>query len=287
MVKRDKANYMIQSVSHAVDVLEELCKSGGEVGVTELAKRLKLHKNNVFRLLATLELRGYVEQNRSTEDYCLAVRALQLGQAYLAQNSLVKRAQGLLESLVEDIGETVSLAVLRNFQIQYPVSIEAAQPVRVAPRLAVSFSAKQCAIGRLLLAQESDAVLDELMSSGPSITDASLASQSSNGQAFNLQSFNDQKDALREKGLIVDKGQTERDVVCIGKVVRGNGGVVIGAIEMLAPVYRASIDELVMKIDATSHKLSLALGAEGASLSSAIERDIAGDGLGAGIVRVK
>ena len=45
MVKREKANYMIQSVSHALDVLEELCKSGGEVGVTELSKRLKLHKN--------------------------------------------------------------------------------------------------------------------------------------------------------------------------------------------------------------------------------------------------
>ena len=47
MVKREKANYMIQSVSHAIDVLEELAKAGGEVGVTELSKRLKLHKNNV------------------------------------------------------------------------------------------------------------------------------------------------------------------------------------------------------------------------------------------------
>jgi IclR family KDG regulon transcriptional repressor len=281
MVKRDKANYMIQSVSHAVDVLEELCKSGGEVGVTELAKRLKLHKNNVFRLLATLELRGYVEQNRSTEDYCLAVRALQLGQAYLAQNSLVKRAQGLLEALVEDSGETVSLAVLRNFHIQYPVSVEATQPVRVAPRLAVSFSAKQCAIGRLLLAQESDAVLDEFMSSGATVDSGT------NAVGFNAKSFNDQKAELREKGLIVDKGQIEKDVVCIGKVVRGNGGIVIGAVEMLAPVYRASIDELVMKVDATAQKLSVALGAETNSLSLAIERDIAGDGLGAGIVRVK
>ena len=67
-MKREKSNYMIQSVSHALDVIEELCKANGEVGVTELSKRLKLHKNNVFRLLATLELRGYVDQNKETED---------------------------------------------------------------------------------------------------------------------------------------------------------------------------------------------------------------------------
>src|SRR3954465_7161493 len=110
MVKREKANYMIQSVSHAIDVLEELCNSSGEVGVTELSKRLKLHKNNVFRLLATLELRGYVEQNLETEDYRLGVKALQLGQAYLTQSNLVARATPILKTLSEAIGETVSLA---------------------------------------------------------------------------------------------------------------------------------------------------------------------------------
>jgi len=49
--------------------------------VTELSKRLKLHKNNVFRLLATLEARGYIEQNKATENYRLSVGCLRLGSA--------------------------------------------------------------------------------------------------------------------------------------------------------------------------------------------------------------
>src|SRR5262249_49316178 len=58
-MRREKANYTIQSVSHALDVLEQFSgPQAGELGVTELSKRLKLHKNNVFRLLATLESRG-------------------------------------------------------------------------------------------------------------------------------------------------------------------------------------------------------------------------------------
>ncbi|MGZ8473637.1 MAG: helix-turn-helix domain-containing protein, partial [Candidatus Deferrimicrobiaceae bacterium] len=57
MVRRDKSNYIIQSVSHALDVLEEFQGDVDELGVTELSKKLKLHKNNVFRILATLQSR--------------------------------------------------------------------------------------------------------------------------------------------------------------------------------------------------------------------------------------
>ena len=53
-MRREKSNYIIQSVSHALDVLEQFFQDADELGVTELSKRLKLHKNNVFRLLATL-----------------------------------------------------------------------------------------------------------------------------------------------------------------------------------------------------------------------------------------
>jgi hypothetical protein len=79
MVRREKSNYTIQSVSHALDVMEQFNRNVDEIGVTELRKRLKLHKNNVFRLLATLEARGYIEQNKVTENYRLGLKYLQLG----------------------------------------------------------------------------------------------------------------------------------------------------------------------------------------------------------------
>jgi IclR family transcriptional regulator, KDG regulon repressor len=162
-MKREKSNYMIQSVSHAIDVLEELCKSSGEIGVTELSKRLKLHKNNVFRLLATLELRGFVEQNSESEDYRLGVRTLQLGQAYMMHSSLVQKAMPVLKGLADRLGETVSLVTLQNGEVQFPISIESKRPVKVAARVASAIPAKQSAAGRLLTAQLSDAVLAELL----------------------------------------------------------------------------------------------------------------------------
>src|SRR3989442_9579876 len=113
-VRREKANYVIQSVSHALDVLEQFAGDAEELGVTELSKRLRLHKNNVFRLLATLESRGYIEQNRATENYRLGIRCLQLGQSYVEHMGLLRQARPLMTELVRQARETVHLAGLRR-----------------------------------------------------------------------------------------------------------------------------------------------------------------------------
>ena len=260
MVKREKANYMIQSVSHAIDVLEELCKAGGEVGVTELSKRLKLHKNNVFRLLATLELRGYVEQNPDTEDYRLGVKTLQLGQAYLLQSSLVEKASPILKALCESTGETASLAVLQNGQVQFPISFESKRPVKVAARVGVSFASKINAAGRLLTAQLSDSVLAELLASNTP-QDAAIKNQLSE---------------LRGSGQIVDRAAIEPDVVSMSILVRGNNMAVVGAIEVLVPQYRAKVEEIMPQIEEAAEKLSTILGASRTGLAASVEKEITG-----------
>ncbi|MFM1848072.1 MAG: hypothetical protein RL417_1546 [Pseudomonadota bacterium] len=259
MVKREKANYMIQSVSHALDVLEELAKAGAEVGVTELSKRLKLHKNNVFRLLATLELRGYVEQNFDSEDYRLGVKSLQLGQAYLAQSTLVAKALPILRALSDKTGETVSLATLQNGQVQFPLSVESKRPVKVAPRVAVSFPAKMNAAGRLLTAQLSDAILAELLASNTP-QDAAIKSQLTE---------------LRNSGQIIDRGATEADVVSMARVVRGSKNEVVGAIEILAPQYRVKIESLTPLLEEAASALSTSLGsASKGGLAATMEKEV-------------
>lgn len=258
MVKREKANYLIQSVSHALDVLEELAK-GPQIGVTELSKRLKLHKNNVFRLLATLELRGYSEQNKDTEDYSLGPKVLQLGQAYLAFSSLVNRSSSVLRQLADSLGETVSLVVLQNGHVQYPLSFESKRPVRVHGRVNVSFPAKMNAAGRLLTAQLPDAVLSELLATNTP-QDAAIRNQ-----------LHD----LRSTGMIVDRGAIEADVVSISKTVRGLHNEVVGAIEVLIPQYRGKTEDVIQALEDAAKQLSAALGGDlKKGLNSGMEKEV-------------
>src|SRR5207245_290870 len=124
-MRREKSNYIIQSVSHSLDVLEQFFGEADELGVTELSKRLKLHKNNVFRLLATLESRGYIEQNRASENYRLGIRCLQLGQAYVGNMGFVSQARAVMADLAKQARETVYVAMLRR-GVMVPIEVVAA-----------------------------------------------------------------------------------------------------------------------------------------------------------------
>lgn len=263
-MKREKANYMIQSVCHALDVMEELARSTGEEGVTELSKRLKLHKNNVFRLLATLEMRGYAEQNKDSEHYRLGVRCLQLGQAYLKQNNLISRARPVINRLINAIGETASLAVLHNGSVQFPVSIEPKKPIRAWPRIAVSFPARANAAGRLLMANLPEAVLEEIL--------AATAAQAGGLPDATLRAMLSE---LRAAGEIIDRASIEPEVVALARVVRGLNNEVVGAIEVLVPQYRANkIEELQNQIQIAAEELSKSLGAHKTGLAGALEKEI-------------
>src|SRR5690348_18264294 len=148
MVRRNKTNYVIQSVAHALDVLEQFFGDVDELGVTELSKRLKLHKNNVFRLLATLESRGYIEQNRATENYRLGIRCLQLGQAYVQHMGLLRQARPIMADLVRQVRETTYLAVLRRGAVVPVEVVEADRPVRIVSPVGDALPLHCTAVGK-------------------------------------------------------------------------------------------------------------------------------------------
>src|ERR1700741_3916499 len=114
MVRRNKTNYHLQPVAHPPGVLEQFFGEVDELGVTELSKRLKLHKNNVFRLLATLEARGYIEQNRATENYRLGIKCLHLGRSYINHMGLVRQARPILAEMARKSRESALVAIARR-----------------------------------------------------------------------------------------------------------------------------------------------------------------------------
>ncbi len=151
-MKREKSEYTIQAVSHAFKLLEQFSGDVEELGVTELSKKLRLHKNNVFRLLATLENHGYIEQNKASENYRLGVKALELGQNYLKQTDLIRQAKQVIKEMVEKCNETGYVAVLRESDLVYLDCVESTRTVRVVSRVGHRLPAYCTAAGKVLLA---------------------------------------------------------------------------------------------------------------------------------------
>ncbi len=56
-MRKPKSEYVVPAVANALRVLESFSGDQEVLGVTDLSRQLDLPKNNVFRLLATLEYR--------------------------------------------------------------------------------------------------------------------------------------------------------------------------------------------------------------------------------------
>lgn len=163
MIKRKKSDYIIHSVDHAFDVLEAFRADEPELGVTQLAKLLNLHKNNVFRILATLESRGYVEQNPRSGNYRLGLKAFEAGQAYLRHTSLLSVAHPQMEGLSSELRENTYLAVMRGDYVFYLDEIIADQTIQVISRLGTRVSPHCTATGKVFLAFLEDSQTENML----------------------------------------------------------------------------------------------------------------------------
>ncbi|HEY3683959.1 MAG TPA: IclR family transcriptional regulator [Streptosporangiaceae bacterium] len=101
---------LVQSVDRAVSVLELLARHG-EIGVTEIADLLGVHKSTAFRLLGALENRGLVEQPGVRGKYRLGFGVVRLAGAMTSRLDLTQQSQPVCEQLAAELGETVNVAV--------------------------------------------------------------------------------------------------------------------------------------------------------------------------------
>lgn len=257
MAKKDKSEYIIQAVSHALDLLEQFHGDVDELGVTELSKRLKLHKNNVFRLLATLESRGYIEQNRATENYRLGLKSLELGQTFIKQMGLLRQAKPILERMVKECNETSYVAIFKEGYIVYLDVVETDLTVRVVSRVGSRLPAYCTAAGKVHLAYMSEEEVDSL-----------LPTREFKGYTPTTVTDKEKLKAelrqVAEQGYSIDNEELDLGVRCVAGPIRDYTRRIVGAISVSGPSMRLSDEriekELIPLVTSAAEDLSTRLG---------------------------
>jgi IclR family KDG regulon transcriptional repressor len=260
-MRRSKSDYVIQTVTNALRLLEEF-RYADQLGVTALARRLGLHKNNVFRLLATLEEAGFVEQVADNESYRLGTACLELGQAFARTRSLTRLGRAALEGLVRDTRETAHLAVLDGFEVVHLDGESAGQLVGTRVRTGERLPAHACALGKAILAcgepTEWERIDREWVRTDGlrALTAATITDRDK---------FFEHLRGAAGFGFAIDLEESVEGLCCAAAPVRDAGGRVVGALSISAPVFRAGPDvmheRLVPAVAAAARGLSRRLGA--------------------------
>ncbi len=210
-----RARYRVQAVADAFAVLEALAPSS-PVGVSEIARRTGLQKNKAFRLLATLEELGYVQQVQADGDYRLAPGCLSIARAYLSGDPLLEAAAPVTRALSSLLHETVFLAVRSSDHAVTVAGTAADRSVAYRLEIGALLPLTRSAAGIVLLSNEQTPV--------PSGQDPVALSGLLEG--------------VRRNGYFVDSGMYDPGCVCLAAPVKDGPGGVKAALCVAGPSER-------------------------------------------------
>lgn len=102
----------IQSLDRALDVLSLIGKSGGRMGLSDIAQTMDIHKSTAYRTVRTLEEKGFLYRDEQSGAYSLGKGALKLGFSAAANVPITRISRPHMMYLSEKYNEYSVLTVV-------------------------------------------------------------------------------------------------------------------------------------------------------------------------------
>ncbi|WP_045234802.1 IclR family transcriptional regulator [Deinococcus pimensis] len=220
--------YVVQAADAALALLT-LVGEHRRSSLTHLSGAAGLTTSQTFRLLVTLEQRGFVLRHED-KTYSLGYAAHALGRRASLQLPLLNAAGDVLDHLRDDTNETALLAVRNGLQAAVLDVRESRQTVRVVATLDERGDLHIGGTGKVLLAYSDPTVLEHVLSRPlRRYTDQTITS------ADELRTVLEQ---VRHDGLCVARADFEADSYSVAAPVLDRHGQLIAALAVAGPLAR-------------------------------------------------
>ncbi|CAH0343834.1 IclR family transcriptional regulator [Bacillus sp. CECT 9360] len=228
---------IIQSVERALKILDLFDERSRELTITEISKRMDLHKSTVHSLLKTLQSHRYILQNEENGKYMLGLKLFERGNFVVSNLDLRTVARKHLEMLSDTTNLTVHLVILDGQYGVYIDKVEGSGVTVVYSRIGRRVPIHTSAVGKSLVVDKSNDEIKKLMTGYQftKLTEKSISSQ----EEFMLEVEN-----VRRRGYSLDNEENEPGIVCVAVPVKDYSGKVIAAVSMSTPVAKATSEKL-------------------------------------------
>lgn len=224
--------------------------------LSELARKTELSPSTAYRLLETLRHRGFADWDEAKGCWKVGLRAYQVGSAFLTRGGLIDAAMPEMEKLVDELNETVNLAVLDGNEVVYIAQVEGRQLIRMFTRIGARAPIYCTGVGKALLLEHIEPEVRRIVGAGPFKPYTAKTITTLGGFLRTLQE-------ARLRRYVIDDEEREDGVRCIATPIHDNRGKVVASISLSAPASRVPderLEALGVRIRRAADAVSVRLG---------------------------
>ena len=235
MISPKAAPKQVRVLQKTLDILETLKREPNGIGLADVSRTVAMPKATVYRILATLEIRGYLD--RSTQGgYKISDKLFSLHRDISPDQNLLRVAPAIMEKLAAECRETVNLGTLDGGEVVVIATVESPQTVRMASKVGNRRCLHTTALGKMLLSCMPDAAIRRLvqLKGLPKLTSTSITTQTALMAEIHR---------IRKQGFAVDNQENELEGRCIAVQIPGIPGM-NAALSISGPVFRMDMRRL-------------------------------------------
>ena len=169
--------YSVPALDKALDVLDLLADSPEPLSQTEIAEATGRSVGQLFRVLVTLERRGYLVRERAG-GYLLGTRLFDLAHRHEPLRGLRAAALPVMHDLAVEVQQSCNLAVLDGDRVRVVAQVESPADFGYRVRVGALFDAAATATGEVLRGADAVVRADALQHG---ITDVVVAVRAPDG----------------------------------------------------------------------------------------------------------
>jgi len=200
------------------------------LGITDLARRTGLLPSDVHRIVRSLLVAHYLDQDPETKKYRLGFVLVRLGLTAFRGNMLREKARPILAQVSKRLGATTHLALFDSDRLELRhLDLTNGPTAAMLPVHLGEVEHLHCtAIGKAVLASLDQRLLaSALQKSGlPRLTCETIT---------DARTLAKQLEEVRRFGYASDREELKPGICCVGSPIRDHGNAIVGAISASIP----------------------------------------------------
>jgi len=142
--------YAAPALEKGLDILELLAGANGGLSQSEIADRTGKTVGQIFRVLATLDRRGFIARDRQSGLYVLSTRLFDLAHLHPPLRGLITVATPVMRELADRVRQSCNLSVLDEGGVRVIAQVESPADFGYRVRVGAVFPLETTATGAVL-----------------------------------------------------------------------------------------------------------------------------------------